>query len=109
MRVTSTLPYKLNPLAHLQLDLDFRLLFKATSRTLQDFGHNSRWFSGELGVTMALYTWRQKPRQHIHAHCIVTDGGLCQDKTLDQHNPERLPVPDKSPLQDLSWNENHRL
>ncbi|MCY4592734.1 MAG: transposase zinc-binding domain-containing protein [Alphaproteobacteria bacterium] len=74
--VVFTLPHELNPVAQGNPALVYRLLFKAASRTLLEFGDNPRWLGGELGITMVLHTWGQNLGQHIHVHCIVTDGGL---------------------------------
>ncbi len=78
--VVFTLPHELNPLAQANPAAIYKLLFKAASRTLLEFGHNPRWLGGELGITMVLHTWGQNLGQHIHVHCIVTDGGLSPDK-----------------------------
>ena len=60
--------------------LIYRLLFNAASKTLLEFGRNPRWLGGELGITMVLHTWGQNLGQHIHVHCIVTDGALSPDR-----------------------------
>ena len=77
--VVFTLPHELNPLARRHPALIYRLLFKAASQTLLEFGRNPRWLGAELGVTMVLHTWGQNLGSHIHVHCIVTDGGLSPD------------------------------
>ena len=77
--VVFTLPHELNPLARRHPALIYRLLFKAASQTLLEFGRNPRWLGGELGVTMVLHTWGQNLGSHIHVHCIVTNGGLSPD------------------------------
>ncbi len=77
--VVFTLPHELNPVAQGNPALIYSLLFKAASRTLLEFGRNPRWLGGELGITMVLHTWGQNLGQHIHVHCIVTDGGLSPD------------------------------
>ena len=77
--VVFTLPHELNSLARRHPALIYRLLFKAASQTLLEFGRNPRWLGGELGVTMVLHTWGQNLGSHIHVHCIVTDGGLSPD------------------------------
>ena len=77
--VVFTLPHRLNALAQGHPALIYRLLFKAASRTLLEFGRNPRWLGGELGVTMVLHTWGQNLAQHIHVHCIVTGGALSPD------------------------------
>ena len=33
-----------------------------------------------LSIIMVLHTWGQNLGQHVHAHCIVTDGGLSPDR-----------------------------
>ena len=60
--------------------LIYRLLFNAASKTLLEFGRNPRWLGGELGITMVLHTWGQNLGQHIHVHCVVTDGALSPDR-----------------------------
>ncbi len=77
--IVFTLPHELNPLAQARPELIYKLLFKAASQTLLEFGRNPRWLGGELGITMVLHTWGQNLGQHIHVHCIVTDGGLSPD------------------------------
>ena len=77
--VVFTLPHELNPVAQGNPTLIYGLLFKAASRTLLEFGRNPRWLGGELDITMVLHTWGQNLGQHIHVHCIVTDGGLSPD------------------------------
>jgi hypothetical protein len=75
-----TLPHELNALAQGNPRLIYRLLFKAASETLLEFGRNPRWLGGELGITMVLHTWSQNLGQHIHVHCIVTGGALSPDE-----------------------------
>jgi len=74
-----TLPHELNPLAQGNPRVIYRLLFRAASQTLLEFGRNPRWLGGELGITMVLHTWGQKLDQHIHVHCVVTGGALSPD------------------------------
>jgi len=71
-----TLPHELNALAQGNPRVIYRLLFRAASQTLLEFGRNPRWLGGELGITMVLHTWGQKLDQHIHVHCVVTGGAL---------------------------------
>ena len=78
--VVFTLPHDLNPVAQGNPALIYRLLFKAASQTLLEFGRNPRWLGGELGITMVLHTWGQNLGQHIHVHCIVTGGALSPDQ-----------------------------
>ena len=74
-----TLPHELNTLAQGNPEVVYRLLFRAASQTLLEFGRNPRWLGGELGITMVLHTWGQRLDQHIHVHCVVTGGALSLD------------------------------
>ena len=74
-----TLPHQLNALAQGNPKVIYRLLFRAASQTLLEFGRNPRWLGGELGITMVLHTWGQRLDQHIHVHCVVTGGALSPD------------------------------
>ena len=66
----------------------------AASGTLLEFGRNPRWLGGELGITMVLHTWGQNLGQHIHVHCIVTDGALSPDREQWLTPPRRgFPFP----------------
>ena len=76
----SPCPTRLNPIAQGNPALIYRLLFNAASKTLLEFGRNPRWLGGELGITMVLHTWGQNLGQHIHVHCVVTDGALSPDR-----------------------------
>ena len=77
--VVFTLPHELNSIAQANPALIYRSLFHAASKTLLEFGRNPRWLGGELGITMVLHTWGQNLGQHIHVHCVVTDGALSPD------------------------------
>ncbi len=89
-----TLPHELNPIAQSNPALIYRLLFNAASKTLLEFGRNPRWLGGELGITMVLHTWGQNLGQHIHVHCIVTDGALSPDRERWLTPPRaRIPLP----------------
>ena len=69
-----------DPVAQGNPALIYKLLFKAASQTLLEFGRYPRWLGGELGITMVLHTWGQNLGQHIHVHCIVTGGALSPDQ-----------------------------
>jgi len=71
-----TLPHEFNALAQGNPRVIYRLLFRAASKTLLEFGRNPRWLGGEIGITIVLHTWGQKLDQHIHVHCVVTGGAL---------------------------------
>ena len=98
--VVFTLPHELNPIAQGNPALIYRLLFHAASKTLLEFGRNPRWLGGELGITMVLHTWGQNLGQHVHVHCVVTDGALSPDgRALADSATARIPLPHRRPLE----------
>jgi hypothetical protein len=74
-----TLPHALNPLIQQNQRTLYNLLFNAASQTLLEFGQNR--FQAQLGVTAVLHTWSQTLLDHYHLHCIVTGGGLSEDRS----------------------------
>lgn len=52
---------------------------RSAAQTLLALGHDPERLGGELGVTTVLHTWSRDVSYHVHAHCIVTGGGLSQD------------------------------
>ena len=76
--VVFTLPQELRALARKNPKKVYALLVEAAARTLLDFGHSR--LRAEIGVTAVLHTWTRDLRFHPHAHCIVTAGGLDDDR-----------------------------
>lgn len=72
--VTFTIPRELANLFLGNQKIGYRILFRATSQTLIEFGQNN--LGAKLGVIAVLHTWGQKLNYHPHIHCIVTAGGL---------------------------------
>jgi len=75
--VVFTLPAELRPLAAFAKTTVFDALFRASSRTLLEFGE--RRLSATIGATLVLHTWTRDLRFHPHVHAIVTGGGLSLD------------------------------
>ncbi len=71
-----TLPHKLNPLISYNKEFFYELLFDSASETLLQFGHDKRWLGALIGLFGILHTWGGKLWKHVHAHFIVTGGGL---------------------------------
>lgn len=74
--VVFTLPHELNSLILSNKEKLYDLLFKAASKTLLAFGHDTKRLGGELGAIMVLHTWGQTLSLHPHIHCIVPGGAL---------------------------------
>lgn len=77
--VVFTLPAELRPLVHRNRRLLFDLLFEAASQTLLALGEDR--LGATLGFTAALHTWTRDLSFHPHVHCIVTGGGLANDRS----------------------------
>ncbi len=54
----------------------YKILFKATSETLQELANDEKYLGGEIGFISILHTWGQNLMYHPHIHCVVTGGGL---------------------------------
>jgi hypothetical protein len=75
-----TLPHELNRLALRNKRVVFDLLFKAAAGTLQAFaGDRRHGLGGRLGFTGVLHTWDQRLLHHVHLHCVIPGGALCDD------------------------------
>jgi hypothetical protein len=74
-----TLPHEINPLALYNKKVLFDLLFRAAAETLQEFGQDPKHrLGGKIGLTALLHTWDQRLRFHVHLHCLIPGGALCQ-------------------------------
>jgi hypothetical protein len=58
----------------------YHLLFKASWSTIQTLGIDKRRLAGVMGMLGFLHTWGQNLSQHIHLHCIIPGGALCNVK-----------------------------
>jgi hypothetical protein len=76
--VVFTLPQELRALARVNPTKMYDLVLESAARTLLDFGQSR--LNAQLGVTCVLHTWTRDLRLHPHAHCIVTAGGLDDQK-----------------------------
>ena len=72
--VVFTIDHLFNPLARVNQQQVYNLLFAAAAQTLKDFAQ--RYLGGEIGFTAILHTWGQTLTQHLHLHCIVPGGAL---------------------------------
>jgi hypothetical protein len=77
--VVFTLPAELRPLAKFAQRVLYDALFRASERTLLEFG--TRNLDATIGATLVLHTWTRELDFHPHVHAIVTAGGLTLDQT----------------------------
>ena len=93
-----TLPHELKPLAMDNQKQIYDMLFRATSRTLLEFGHSR--LGAQIGFTAVLHTWSRELLYHIHLHCIVTGGGLAlsEDRWVPTRESYLFPIEAMSQL-----------
>jgi len=85
-----TLDHKINPLALGNPRLIYGLLFRRVADTLLAFARNPKWLGATPGILIFLHTWGQQLELHIHAHCIVTGGGLTEEGVWRSAKPHFL-------------------
>jgi hypothetical protein len=77
--VTFTLPAELRALARSHQRLVYDLLLREAAAALQHLADDPRWVGGTLGILAVLHTWARDLAYHLHAHLLVTAGGLAPD------------------------------
>ena len=81
--VVFTLPHELHPLILGNRRLLYDLLFRSASQTLLQFGHDEQYLGATCGITMVLHTWGQDLSFHPHVHCIVSGGGVKDNRWVE--------------------------
>ncbi len=81
--VVFTLPHELHPLILGNRRELYDLLFRSASKTLLQFGHDEQHLGATCGITMVLHTWGQDLGFHPHVHCIVSGGGVKDNKWVE--------------------------
>lgn len=74
--VVFTLPHEFNALVLGNRRAMFNLLFQSASATLLQFGSDPQHVGATIGITSILHTWGQQLSFHPHLHCIVSGGGI---------------------------------
>ena len=78
--VVFTLPHELNSLVLGNRKTMFNLLLDAASQTLLQFSADPQYLGASCGITAVLHTWGQDLSFHPHLHCIVSGGGIKDNK-----------------------------
>jgi hypothetical protein len=78
--VVFTVPEELNPLALVNPEWFYNLLFDSASKTLLEIAADPKHLGARIGVLAVLHTWSQTLLLHPHVHCIVPGGGLSPDR-----------------------------
>lgn len=79
--VVFTIPEQLNALALQNPQTVYRILFQASTRTLETIACDPQHLGARIGFFSILHTWGQNLLHHPHIHCVVTGGGLSLDGT----------------------------
>ncbi len=74
-----TIPKELRGLFLYNKKVCLNILFKSVSKTLQQVA--KRNLKMNIGYITILHTWDQKLNFHPHIHCVISAGGLNDDKT----------------------------
>ena len=71
----------------------YKILFKASSETLQELARDKKYLGGEIGFFSILHTWGQNLMYHPHVHMVVTGGGLTKtNKWIEKPKDFFIPV-----------------
>jgi len=77
--VVFTIPHELNGIASYNPSVIYNLLFKAAWSTIHTLGQDKKRLAGLMGMLSFLHTWGQTLSQHIHLHCMIPGGALCEN------------------------------
>ena len=75
-----TLPHELNALAAAQPRWVYATLLECAAATLTQFAADPKWLGGIGAFTLALHTWTQDLRMHLHVHALMACGALARDE-----------------------------
>jgi Putative transposase/Transposase zinc-binding domain len=79
VHVVFTLPHYLSPLALVNKQVIYELLFRATAETLLEVAADPQHLGAQIGFFAVLHTWGQNLLFHPHIHCVIPSGGLSPD------------------------------
>jgi len=78
--VVFTLPSELHDLTRANPRVCYKLLFKAASQSLLTLAADPDHLGAHIGFFAVLQTWSQTLTYHPHLHCVVTGGGLTDNR-----------------------------
>jgi hypothetical protein len=87
--VVFTLPHELNNIASYNPAVIYNLLFKAAWSTVYTLGKDKKRLAGLTGMMSFLHTWGQNLSQHIHLHCMIPGGALCDVGDQKKWHPSK--------------------
>jgi hypothetical protein len=78
--VIFTIPHKLAEFVRLRQQSMYGILMKSAAQSLIKLASDPHYVGGLVGVMAVLHTWGSNLVYHPHVHCLVTGGGLSQDR-----------------------------
>ncbi len=90
-----TLPHELNAIIYQNHSLLYSMLMKAAGDTILELAHNPKHLGALPDVTAVLHTWGQNLHYHPHVHCIVSAGGLSNDRLRFIYSGKKFFMPVK--------------
>ncbi len=87
--VTFTLPKELRGMARRNQKALYNLLLRSSWKVINELCVNRSNVKGKPGMTVVLHTWGSDLKYHVHVHCLVTFGGLTEDRKPEWLWPER--------------------
>ena len=82
--VVFTIPSEIYNIAYQNQEKMYKILFKASSETLQELAKDKKYLGGEVGFFSILHTWGQNLMYHPHVHIVVTGGGLTETNKWEE-------------------------
>ena len=91
--VVFTIPSEIYNIAYQNQEKMYKILFKASSETLQQLAEDKKYLGAEIGFFSILHTWGQNLMYHPHVHLVVTGGGLTKiNKWVEKEEDFFIPV-----------------
>lgn len=91
--IVFTIPSELYGIAIQNQEKIYKIMFKASSETLQELAKDEKYLGGEIGFFSILHTWGQNLMYHPHVHLVVTGGGLSEiGKWVEKEEDFFIPV-----------------
>src|SRR6202034_2315165 len=78
--VTVTVPEQLRDTLRANQRDGYALLMKAAAEAIVELARDRRHVGATVGVLAVLHTWTQQLLYHPHVHCLVTGGGVSDDR-----------------------------
>ena len=91
--IVFTIPSEIYLIALQNQEKMYKILFKASSETLQELARDKKYLGAEIGFFVILHTWGSNLMYHPHVHCVVTGGGLTEtNKWKEKEEDFFIPV-----------------